>query len=247
MFRFIFYFQLLAGCILLLTVGEAQQHDGSSKVTPRIIKKQPSVTRHSYQHDSLAIEVIQVKRNMSNAPGSVRCNAWVYTVRDTSVVDSLVLTTVSAGDSSSGIFIPPTKLSYEYFSFIVRDSSQSKLFLIDRKGKITPHIGGAYLVTKNRRYLFTQGLGDTTKIEVFDFLNKQVLFSSSLPEPISDWFTNGSDFAYRMEMDQDSVRVFDFASNNFIARLYSKTFLTKWSPAEYEFYPPPGVHCECEQ
>jgi hypothetical protein len=161
------------------------------------------VTTRTYSHGRVKVKLTQAKRvGPRSGEPPYACRAWLEVSEGKNRISQIYFDDISPAGFSYGLSVPLKQPSPEYLAVVKNGDFDGRLFLIDKKGKVTELPGGFYFVSFDRRYLYSEYAADTQEIVVFDLLfGKTVLGTktadaSLLPGDIYDWYHDGKKFFF---------------------------------------------------
>ena len=149
-----------------------------------------AVSKHTYQHGDVQITILQVKGFKDSATSEVKgyCRAWLDVRRGDELIEGKYYDDIFPLGSSYGLFVPRQQPTKNYFIVIKLGDYSGRLFLIDKQGKIIDALGGPFVVTADKKYIFSMYYSDDSGLTVLDLRHGTILYSSELTPYIQHWY-----------------------------------------------------------
>lgn len=182
-------------------------------------KEKFQLTSDTIRFKDLDIEVQQVRNKSGH--DSFSCRAWLTVSKKNKSVYQRFFKSIDAVGDCYGLFIPLKQPREDYFILSKLGDYDGRIFIIDSKGKVTEKIGGAFYISKDNRYLFSDYHSDLTGLTVYDFEKGQVLFSDTITPRLYEWYYKYDRFISSIDLlnnhvSSDEYYYFDFAAKKLI-------------------------------
>jgi hypothetical protein len=181
------------------------------------------VTRNSYHHLSIDIEVSQAKRKYNHGYESPFNVGWIFIKSGNYIIDSLIFPDIKAYGGYAGLYIPENNFSDSLFVIIKRGDYDGRLYLINTKGKVFNFPGGSYFVSKDKKLLFSISELDCRGIDIIDLKTLNSIYSKTCLSKNPDyWFLFDKKYYYTSHEIKDSVYVYEGPNKGFVSHLRDK-------------------------
>ena len=213
------------------------------------------VSKHTYQHGDVHITIIQVKGFKDSATPDVEgyCRAWLDVRRGSELIEGKYYDDIYPLGSSYGLFVPRQQPSTNYFIVVKDGDYNGRLLVIDRKGTIIDALGGAFVVTADKNYLFSPYSSDNSGLTVFDLRQGMVLYSSELTPYIQHWYESPLGYFFTEPTRDNSkerrgvIYRFDFSTRTVVEQAIDVQAVPNARRLQYDFVPQEYRDCTTNQ
>ncbi len=208
-------------------------------------------------HGNVTIEVRDVKKKNEHAKGTVHyCRAWFIVKKDNKDIDQKYYADIEPLGFSYGIIVPQIQPPAPYFAAVKNGDYDGRLFLVNYKnGKVMDLMGGFYLITKDKRYLFSEYASDGINgLEIVD-LNKGIVIYSTekLPCEIMGWYEKDGKYIFTAPIGTPTEKVppdgtllvysVDFHTYTFKEEFITEAELNSYKRLSYDYDPTKQEDC----
>jgi hypothetical protein len=165
---------------------------------------------------------------------SFYCRAWFTLSQGNKVIYQYFYKSMEPVGGCAGIFIPDNQPRNDFFIFSKFGDYDGHILIIDSTGKLIEKLGGAFYISKSKRYLFSNYDSDYAGLTVYD-LDKQLILYSALEESrvyFDDWYFQNKKYIAKVYDDVDNedremikIATFDFKTKKLVFSSVNKTFL----------------------
>ncbi len=146
------------------------------------------VNRDDYKFNQFTIAVIRVQ-NMQPENLLFSCRGWVLVQKGKIDVDSLYYAQMDANGGYAGIYIPEKQPLQAYFLLAKFGDYNGQLLVIDSTGKIKTDVGGNFIITPDKKYVYAEYSTDIDMgVSVFNVARNKFEFSCDSTPPVLKWF-----------------------------------------------------------
>ena len=186
------------GFALLLALSQASHGKevfrpfDAAEYDPKVFR----VTARDIQHGQAMIRIVQA-RKVARHKGPPRiCRAWLTVDVGGQAVYQRYFSDIDSVGAAFGLFVPTRQVPAPYFAIAKLGDYDGRLFLIHQDGRVLDIEGGFYIVSEDRRLIFSQYASDVPKVVVFDVAAGAPLFvARDLPQ-IQDWYLVDGNYVF---------------------------------------------------
>jgi hypothetical protein len=205
-----------------------------------------TVTQDHYQFGHLQIQVIQVRRrHVHDRNPFDYCRAWLNVLKNNKVTAQKYFPDFEPVGSYFGLFVPNHQLLQNFFSIVKLGDYDGRLLLIDKNGTIREYYGGAFLVTPDKKYLFSHYASDLSALEVIDATNGKSLGRRTTFPEVAQWYSDKGQYFFSSSDQPDSVYTWNSHRRVFQASRADSTKLQTAIKLHWDFVPPENYDCGC--
>jgi hypothetical protein len=160
--------------------------------------KRLRVTRRQFTHGDATIEVIQARKIARDNRAPFSCRAWLTVSVAGRPVFLRYYADMDAGGAEFGLFVPPSsaQVPAPFFAVLKIGDYNGRLFLIRTDGRVFDMPGGLYILSADRRQLFSEHHSDASKLIVFDLATSERVFESGELPSIHHWYEVNGSYAF---------------------------------------------------
>ena len=207
------------------------------------------MTQSSHTLGEIQIRIIQVKRRGHSPTPPSFCRAWVEISKGNALLKRLMYGDIEPVGGNYGVFTPPLQPNADYFVMVKEGDYDGHLLLVDREGKVTDTLGGAFFVGR-QRYLFSNYSSDEAGLAVFDLQARKLLLRSTDIPYIGNWYRDDTGY-YFLDAEDESIETRDGTVNVYrvdltrgqVVKMPISIAKVKSSRVDYDFYPRTYADC----
>jgi hypothetical protein len=155
------------------------------------------------------------------------CRSWLIIKKSDRILKQKFYDIEPVG-GCSGLFSPSKQPLEDYFIISKFGDYEGETLLIDTSGKLIELIGGSFLISTDRKHLFSIWNSDLTGITVYDLVNRKIILSKEVEgyhEYRDIYFQSGN---YYVSYYEDvAVGQIDFDAKKIISTNRTQGFLKK--------------------
>jgi hypothetical protein len=187
---------LLFGALLALCLPAHGRDAFQPYVAEDYDRKQLRITTRDIQHGRALIRIVQARKIGKQKIAPRVCRAWLMVDVDGRPVFERYFGDINPLGASFGLFVPTRQVPKPYFAVVKLGDHDGRLFLIHEDGRVLDIEGGYYVVSEDRKLIFSQYASDVTRVVVFDVAAGAPLFVARDLPPIQDWFLIDGNYVF---------------------------------------------------
>lgn len=191
---------------LLLAIGTADAKDPFQPyVAEDYDPKQVRITTRDIRHGEALIRIVQVRKIGKQKAAPRACRAWLMVDVGGKPVFERYFADIDPAGASFGLFLPARQVPSPYFAVVKLGDRDGRLFLVHQDGRVLDLEGGFYIVSQDKRVIFSQYASDVNKVVVFDVASGATLFVARDLPHIHDWYLIDGNYVFtESEWDADA-------------------------------------------
>lgn len=196
---------LLLGGLLALCLPAHGKDPFQPYVAEDYDPKQVRITTRDIQHGQALIRIVQARKIGKQKTAPRVCRAWLMVDVGGKPVFERYFADINPAGASFGLFLPGRQVPSPYFAVVKLGDRDGRLFLIHRDGRVLDLEGGRYIVSEDKKLVFSQYASDVTRVVVFDVAAGAPMFVARDLPHIHDWYLIDGNYVFtESEWDSDN-------------------------------------------
>jgi len=167
--------------------------------------KQFRVTTRDIQHGQALIRIVNARKIGKQKSAPRVCRAWLMVDVAGKPVFERYFADIDRSGGPFGLFLPGRQVPSPYFAVAKLGDHDGRLFLIHQDGRVLDIEGGFYIVSQDRKTIFSQYASDVNRVIVFDVAAGATLFVARDLPHVHEWFLLDGNYVFtEAEWDGDS-------------------------------------------